>query len=182
LEIPPSDADMPPQLPRPPRSFTIKKLYFGAITSGSNYRQIVIDSDGNSQDYDVLMAISGPTIRVRGGMFMISANVTDGHDCATIVDNVVNCPLGWDANQDENGIEIVNGLNQPVFQLFTRRYTGQSAEAVIFGVFSLGKNQFWAVSPDGTGIGTDAASALPELRKFQAQFSPDFPDGTGLHV
>jgi len=136
------------------RRFSITRYSVGRFFSGSNLFTFDFDANGNSQPIPLLFLFKGGTVQLTNGLFVINGSVTDGKQIVKIVDNQIQCPPGWDANEDAFCTEIVNEQKFPVFQIICYKNAGGDRVAAIAGVF---------VSEDGSPIAVHAMGPITDI-------------------
>ena len=141
-----------PTATQPKKRFTIRKIKIAWVNYADSVFRFTLDDQGNCPA--VTPFNPGPTVRVIEGDFSISALISDGYQTVQMLDNVITLPPEWDANQDENAVEIIDGHGQPIFQLIV----GNNTNATIYGIF---------VGVGGKGVLCAGPSGLRSLDEGQ---------------
>jgi hypothetical protein len=140
----------------------------GAILLGTNLQTIDTDQNGTigpqSIFFDLLVA------RTIAGYGYVQATVTDGTNTGSIEDNqLVKFPDGWDWNQDERSVEIVDERKRPIFQM-NQRALDVGTYFDVGGMFVSGSGGHFCVFPGGPIIPVFAGDEQYYLSQLKTMF------------
>jgi hypothetical protein len=157
------------------KRFSIRRKEFATILLGGVFETINLSADDATRVYHLRSNII-PTFsyRIINRDFVMSATITDGIGIANMQDNeIIDCPLGWDLNQDDDYVEIVNQEQRPVFQMIV---TGDPGIAMLGG-FWTGTKTATYVSPDGVFPFSPLSTTPYGLNRLFNYPSSQFPAG-----